>query len=84
MPRSPCLVFEHFEQKRSQTGRRLVLLTTKAERSYLDFAYRPDDVLLFGRESAGVPDKKVTPSRGNAADHPDSGRACVRSTWQWR
>jgi tRNA (cytidine/uridine-2'-O-)-methyltransferase len=32
-----------------------VLFTTAAEHSYLDFRYRADDVLLFGRESAGVP-----------------------------
>ena len=35
---------------------RIVLLTTRAERSYLDFAFRPGDVLLAGRESAGVPE----------------------------
>ena len=35
--------------------RRLVLLTTKAEHSAYEFTYRPDDVLLFGKESAGVP-----------------------------
>lgn len=35
--------------------RRLVLLTTKASRSVYDFAFRPDDVLLLGKESAGVP-----------------------------
>jgi tRNA (cytidine/uridine-2'-O-)-methyltransferase len=34
---------------------RLVLFTTKAEQSPYDFAFRPDDVLLFGKESAGVP-----------------------------
>lgn len=34
---------------------RLVLLTTRAERSYLDFAFRADDLLMLGRESAGVP-----------------------------
>ncbi len=34
---------------------RLVLFTTKATRSAYDCAYRPDDVLLFGKESAGVP-----------------------------
>ena len=33
----------------------LVLLTTAAERSYLDHAFTADQVLLFGRESAGVP-----------------------------
>ena len=36
-------------------ARRLVLLTTKAEHSVYEFTYRPDDVLLFGKESAGVP-----------------------------
>ncbi len=35
---------------------RLILLTTQAARSYLDFPFRSDDTLLLGRESAGVPD----------------------------
>lgn len=35
---------------------RLILLTTKAETSYTDFSYVSDDVILMGRESAGVPD----------------------------
>ena len=39
----------------ARAGTRLVLLTTKAAQSYLDFAFRPDDVLILGRESAGVP-----------------------------
>ncbi len=34
---------------------RLVLLTTRARTLYTDISYRPDDVLLVGRESAGVP-----------------------------
>jgi tRNA (cytidine/uridine-2'-O-)-methyltransferase len=34
---------------------RLVLLTTRGERPYTDFAYRPDDSLMLGRESAGAP-----------------------------
>lgn len=34
---------------------RLVLLTTKAHDRYTDFAFRADDVILLGRESAGVP-----------------------------
>jgi tRNA (cytidine/uridine-2'-O-)-methyltransferase len=45
-----------FETWRKAQGARLVLLTTKADSAYTDFAYLPDDVLLFGRESAGVPD----------------------------
>jgi tRNA (cytidine/uridine-2'-O-)-methyltransferase len=35
---------------------RLVLMTTGGECSHIDFGFRPDDVLLFGRESRGVPD----------------------------
>ncbi|QIL03106.1 tRNA (cytidine(34)-2'-O)-methyltransferase [Sphingomonas sinipercae] len=34
---------------------RLVLFTTKSRDSAYDFSFRPDDVLLFGKESAGVP-----------------------------
>src|SRR5256884_9876825 len=46
-----------FEQWRNEAGFRLVLFTTKGARSYLDFRYGKDDVLLFGRESAGVTDE---------------------------
>lgn len=34
---------------------RLILFTTKASQSAYDFQYMPDDILLFGKESAGVP-----------------------------
>jgi tRNA (cytidine/uridine-2'-O-)-methyltransferase len=37
--------------------RRLILLSTKAEKSHLDFSFREGDVLLCGRESAGVPEE---------------------------
>ncbi len=36
---------------------RLILLTTKADRTIWDFAFRPDDIILMGRESAGAPDE---------------------------
>jgi tRNA (cytidine/uridine-2'-O-)-methyltransferase len=45
-----------FEAWRAGRGLRLVLATTKAALPYTDFAFAPDDVLLIGRESAGVPD----------------------------
>jgi tRNA (cytidine/uridine-2'-O-)-methyltransferase len=48
--------FATFDQWRKAAGHRLVLFTTAAETAFTDFAYRADDVLLFGRESAGVPD----------------------------
>ena len=37
-------------------GRRLVLLSTKAEQPYWRHAFKPDDILLMGRETAGVPE----------------------------
>jgi tRNA (cytidine/uridine-2'-O-)-methyltransferase len=46
-----------FEEWRNDASSRLVLFTTKAAGSYLDFRYRSDDTLLFGRESAGVTDE---------------------------
>ncbi len=36
---------------------RLILLTTKAAETYTDISYRSDDIILLGRESAGVPDE---------------------------
>lgn len=46
-----------FDAFRNATGsQRLVLLTTKSFQSVYDFAFRADDVLLFGKESAGVPE----------------------------
>ena len=50
------LDWNHFEDWRRESGRRLVLASTRAATVYASFAYCIDDILLFGRESAGVPD----------------------------
>ncbi len=42
--------------KTAHAGKHIVLLTTKSDQSFIDFKFSPDDVLLAGRESAGVPD----------------------------
>jgi tRNA (cytidine/uridine-2'-O-)-methyltransferase len=47
--------FEAFEEWRAHERLSLILLSTAGERSYLDHIYGADQVLLFGRESAGVP-----------------------------
>lgn len=44
-----------FAEWRRQGGHRLLLFTTKGATPYLDFRYQPSDILLFGRETAGVP-----------------------------
>jgi tRNA (cytidine/uridine-2'-O-)-methyltransferase len=43
-----------FETWRQREGGRLVVFTTHSATPYLDHAYRTDDILMFGRESAGV------------------------------
>ncbi len=45
-----------FEAWRASQRRRLILLTTKGETNLWNFRFRPEDVLLVGRESAGVPE----------------------------
>jgi tRNA (cytidine/uridine-2'-O-)-methyltransferase len=49
--------WERFEAWRRGADARLILFTTRARSSYLDHAFRPGDVLLFGRESSGAPEK---------------------------
>ncbi len=48
--------WDAFDQARRSAGQRLILLTTKASTAYHEIDYRADDILLGGRESAGVPD----------------------------
>ena len=43
-----------FKKKQNQ---RIVLMTTKGSISYTEFKFKSDDTILFGRESAGVPEK---------------------------
>ena len=55
---------------------RLVLFTTKADQSAYDFRFQADDVLLFGKESAGVPAAVATPATRGCGFR--SGRRCGR------
>ena len=49
------LSWSDFEAWRAKSGRRLILLTTRATLPYASFAFGPEDIILLGRESAGVP-----------------------------
>ena len=42
--------------KKKNKNSRIILMTTKSKKSYLKFKYKKSDILLFGRESAGVPE----------------------------
>ena len=46
--------YDIFLKKNSKS--RIILMTTKAKQSYLKFKFKSSDILLFGRESAGVPE----------------------------
>lgn len=48
--------FATFDAWRRQEGKRLVLLSTKGDTAHVDFGFQTGDLLLCGRESAGVPD----------------------------
>ena len=47
--------WDAYRESRQDGNGRLVLLTTKGDRAYTDFAFQPEDILLVGRESSGVP-----------------------------
>ena len=45
---------EFFRKKKNE---RIILITTKAKKLYTNFDFQTNDTILFGRESAGVPEK---------------------------
>ena len=49
--------YDVFFQTKKRKKERIVLMTTKASTSYSNFKFNVTDTLLFGRESAGVPEK---------------------------
>lgn len=49
-------LYDSWEMYTKDRPKRLILLDTKAEVSYTDFSFLPDDTLMVGTESQGVPD----------------------------
>ena len=48
--------WDAFYNSAKNQSKRVILATTKSNLSYLDFNFIPGDIILFGRESSGVPD----------------------------
>ena len=48
--------FLHYRRAHPEDYGRLILMTTKAAKPYYDFKFLPNDIILMGRESAGVPE----------------------------
>ena len=42
---------------KNKTHQRIILMTTKAKKNYTDFKFKKNDTILFGKESAGVPNR---------------------------
>lgn len=51
--------FAHFIDKYQGAAQRVILTTTKAKKNYTEFTFRTNDIILLGRESAGVPESVV-------------------------
>ena len=49
--------YEEFFEIKKNNKERIILMTTKATNSYTSFNFKINDTILFGRESAGVPEK---------------------------
>ena len=49
--------YDDFFQTKKKEKERVILMTTKASTSYTNFKFNVTDTILFGRESAGVPEK---------------------------
>ena len=53
---SKIFKYEDYDMfKKKNKNSRIILMSTKAKKSYLNFRFKKKDILLFGRESAGVP-----------------------------
>jgi len=48
--------WQHFYDWTKKNNFRLILMTTKSQNNLYNFKFNPSDILLFGRESAGVPE----------------------------
>lgn len=68
-PRLDVTRYTNFEEFCArQPGARIWMATTKARRCYTEVSYAPDDYIMFGRESAGIPEELLV-------EHEES---CIR------
>ena len=56
MPKAQVTRHDSWQAFRVTLQGRIILASTKAQTPYTSFAFRPDDTLLMGQETAGVPD----------------------------
>jgi tRNA (cytidine/uridine-2'-O-)-methyltransferase len=69
--------WQSFDDWRRQDGRRLVLATTKSTQPYTRFDFRQNDIILVGRESAGVPDHVHDTAEGRILIPMEAGQRSI-------
>ncbi len=67
--------FEEFKEQNK--GSRILLLTTKSSVEYTKFEFRKDDILMVGRESAGVPESVHNAVDGRIVIKMKEGTRCL-------
>ena len=73
-------VYENLDEFLEQNAdRRMFLATTKGSQRYTDVEYRDDDMILFGRETAGLPRDFIAQNSGMAIRIPLSEDTRLRS-----
>ena len=60
--------YEDFTEQNPDAS--VYMLTTKAERDYTEIAYKPGDFLMFGKESAGIPEELLVENRARCVRIP--------------
>ena len=73
-------VYESLDEfLKKNSNRRMFLATTKGSQRYTDVEYRDDDMILFGRETAGLPRDFITQNSSMAIRIPMSKETRLRS-----
>lgn len=62
--------FEEFLEKNPRAKQRLYMATTKAEKTYVDVTFEEGDYIMFGKESAGIPEEILVEHKENCIRIP--------------
>ena len=67
-------VYENFEEfVEKNTGARIYMATTKARKAYTEVEYKGNDFIMFGKESAGIPEEILVKYEGTSVRIPMIG-----------
>ena len=73
--------FQDFMEK--NPGAKIYMATTKAPNVYTDVNYEPDCYIMFGKESAGIPEEIFDTSQGGQYPNSDGGRYQIFESWEF-